>query len=409
MRRGIATFELDWGKCPPWLFEKMVRLSRSLIEVIIKEFSPEEFIKRISDPVWFQSFGNLLAFDWNSSGLTTTLTGALKQAIKEREKEYKIFICGGKGKTSRKTPEEILNWGEKIGFEEKQIKKLIYTSKMSAKVDSALVQDNYQIYHHCFIFSAEDISHHPKIKSWAVIQQGMNLENQTARRYHWFSEKTQNLIVEPHTAIISENVIKKPVLNMTANKSEENRKTSVALMNSSPKRIFSDIKILDKYSYDLVKMTKVIKKEKEFTNLNLKRGEFKYHQVLKENFSKSKYLLKILSKLLEEKPQNYENLLATEGVGPKTIRALSLVSEIIYNAPLSWKDPARYSFAHGGKDGTPYPVDKKTYNQTINFLETIVRKSKISPYEKDKILYNKIKIKKLKKEASFLKGGSNDK
>lgn len=390
MKRGIATFGLDWGKCPRWLFEKMVRLSSYLIEAICLEFGPEEFIKRISDPVWFQSFGNVLAFDWNSSGLTTTLTAALKEAIKNKEKHYGLFICGGKGKTSRKTPDEILDWSEKIGLHENQAQKLIYNSKITAKVDSSLIQDGYQIYHHSFIFHVENISHTPKVKNWAVIQQGMNIENSSARRYHWYSEKISNIIVEPHTGIVSQSLSQKPVLNLTAIESEKNRDTSIEILNQPLGTILNDFKKIEAYRNSLSKMIKLIYQNSqenfEFVDLQLKRGEFYYHRVLNEDFSQNKYLLKIISKLKENSPQNYEEFLATEGVGPKIVRALSLISEIIYNAPASFKDPARYSFAHGGKDGTPYPVDKKTYEESIYILERIIQKSKTPLLEKNKML-----------------------
>ncbi len=197
--RGIATFGLDEGKCPRWLFERMTKLGREIIEVIILEYGPEEFIKRIADPVWFQSLGTVLAFDWNASGLTTVLTAALKEAIRGREKELGIFICGGKGKTSRKTPEEVERWGETIGLSDGHVNSLIYNSKMTAKVDSALIQDGFQIYHHTLFFTPSG--------SWAIVQQGMNIQNQTARRYHWYSKKATDLIKEPHSGIISQRLI----------------------------------------------------------------------------------------------------------------------------------------------------------------------------------------------------------
>ncbi len=195
MRRGIATFTLDEGKCPKWLFLRMVKLGREITEVLIAELGPEEFIRRISDPVWFQSLGTVLAFDWNASGLTTILTAALKEAIRGRERELGIFICGGKGKTSRKTPEEIKTWGERLSLAGGVVSNLTYNSKMAAKVDSALVQDGFQIYHHSFFFSRSG--------SWAVVQQGMNAGAGTARRYHWFSENIKDLVCEPHIGIVS--------------------------------------------------------------------------------------------------------------------------------------------------------------------------------------------------------------
>ena len=196
MHRGVATFTLDTGKCPRWLFERMVRLGREMTRVLVEEYGPDEYIKRIADPVWFQSLGTVLAFDWNASGLTTILTAALQEGIRGRERELGIFIAGGKGKTSRKTSDQIHEWGEKLSLAPLYIANLEYNSRMTAKVDSALVQDGYQIYHHSFFFSRSG--------AWAVVQQGMNTQNATARRYHWFSESAKDLVEEPHSGIASE-------------------------------------------------------------------------------------------------------------------------------------------------------------------------------------------------------------
>src|SRR3989344_4789391 len=205
--KGIATFGLDYGKCPKWLFDRMVLLSKRMIYAIVAEEGPDEFVKRISDPVWFQSLGTVLAFDWNASGLTTILTAALKEAIRGSEKDLGIFICGGKGKTSLKTPEQILNWAEKIALPEKSANVLVYNSKMAAKVDSSLVQDGFQIYHHSFFFT--------KNGAWTVVQQGMNIREQSARRYHWHSKSVRDLIREPHSGITS-NIKLDSALNLTA-------------------------------------------------------------------------------------------------------------------------------------------------------------------------------------------------
>lgn len=379
MRRGIATFTLDTGKCPRWLFERMVKLGREMVRVLVEEYGPDEFIRRISDPVWFQSLGTVLAFDWNASGLTTILTAALKDGIRGQEKDLGIFICGGKGKTSRKTPEEIMQWGERLALLESHTQNLVYNSRMSAKVDSALVQDGFQIYHHSFFFSRNC--------AWAVVQQGMNTEAATARRYHWYSENINDLVCEPHSGISSE--ISPPnVLNLAARASEKTRKISTELVRAGYKALMKDIVLLRKYSSPLSQMVALKHKDggKQLTLLNLENIEFKYHPVIEENFAKSKYLDKILARVVYENPDNYEKLVATEGVGPKTMRALALVGEVIYGAKPSYEDPARYSFAHGGKDVTPYPVDRATYGQTIEILKNAVRKTKIEPREKDKTL-----------------------
>lgn len=344
--------------------------------MLVDEFGPDEFIRRIADPVWFQSLGTVLAFDWNASGLTTILTAALKEAIRNREQDLGIFICGGKGKTSRKTPDEIIGWSDKLSLPDKNVSNLVYNSRMAAKVDSSLIQDGYQIYHHSFFFS--------KNGRWAVVQQGMNTARATARRYHWFSDNVEDLVCEPHTGIVSQ-AIGGNVLNLTARQSGDSRNLSVEMVHGGYRSLAKDIEILRKHSSHLSKMVSVRHKGEQLTFLQLEDTEFKHHPVVCEDFSRSRYLEKILQKVCDDQPENYERLLATQGVGPKTIRALALVGEVIYGAKPSYEDPARYSFAHGGKDATPYPVDKATYDKTIATLAQAVGKSRIAPYEKDKI------------------------
>ncbi|MCX7706243.1 MAG: DUF763 domain-containing protein [bacterium] len=376
IKRGIATFTLDTGQCPRWLFERMVKLGSQIVEIIVDEYGPDEFVYRVSDPVWFQSLGTVLAFDWNASGLTTVLTASLKEAIRGKEKDLGIFICGGKGKTSLKTPDEIANWGDKLALPEKGVKNLVYGSKITAKVDNSLIQDGYQLYHHAFFFS--------KTGAWSVVQQGMNQNNQTARRYHWFSQKVTDFVCEPHSGIISHIIL--PCLNMTAKESEETRKISTQLVQSGYSGLMKDIQILRKHSGNVSKMIALKTGQQEFVFAEFQNKEFYYHPVVEEDFSQSKYLERIIAKLCEYKPESYEKLIAVEGVGPKTIRALSLVAELIYNAPPSYKDPARSSFAHGGKDGTPYKVDRTTYDNTISFFKRIINKMKAPVSEKNNML-----------------------
>lgn len=406
MERGIATFTLDTGRCPRWLFERMVRLGRELVRVLVQEYGPDEFIRRIADPVWFQSLGTVLAFDWNSSGLTTILTAALKEAIRFEERDLGIFICGGKGKTSRKTPDEIVWWGERLALPEQNVNNLVYNSRMAAKVDSALVQDGFQIYHHSFFFS--------KNGSWSVVQQGMKLGNQndfpapsvarggakrnrrpersegrtqkaTARRYHWYSESINDLVCEPHAGILSE-VSPPKVLNLVARQSGKTREISTELAQAGFAPLMKEIRILRKYASPLSQMVLLAKGGEQLTLLNLEDIEFRAHPVVFEDFAKSKYLEKILARVTDEKPKNYEKLVAIDGVGPKTLRALALVAEVIYGAEPSYEDPARYSFAHGGKDATPYPVDREIYDRTIAMLEDVVRKTHMPASDKQRAL-----------------------
>ena len=369
-RTGFATVPLDYGKCPFWLFERMKKLAQGIVLTIIEEFGTEEFLRRLADPIWFQSFGCVIGFDWNSSGLTTTTLGALKEGLRGLENELGIFVCGGKGKTSRKTPEQIQNWGEFLGFSEENIKKLVYASKISAKVDSSCVQDfqnPFQIYHHNLIFS--------KTGQWTVLQQGMCPSIQKARRYHWLSSNVKDFTEEPHSGIVAD--IKAKPLNLVAKESRDNKEVSTELVKEEPKTFLRDIQLISEKPNSLIKQ----KRLPGFCEMELKDVEFHWHPVLKEKFD-LKRLKKTIEKVHFLEPKNFEQLLATEGVGPKTIRALSLVSEIIYGAKPSYEDPARYSFAFGGKDGTPRPVEKDLMDKTLEIIEKGIKKAQISNREK---------------------------
>ncbi|MDD2732017.1 MAG: DUF763 domain-containing protein [Candidatus Pacebacteria bacterium] len=371
MRTGIATIPLDTGQCPKWLFERMRRLAKGITIAIIDEFGSKEMLKRLSDPVWFQSFSSVMGWDWNSSGATPVALAALKDGIKGLENELGIFICGGKGKTSKKTPEQIKDWGEFLHLSLEKIDNLIYTSRISAKVDSALIQDNFQIYHHNFIFD--------KTGNWTVVQQGMNTGLQKARRYHWLSSGVKDFITQPHSGIISD-VFLKP-LNLTAKESDKNREISLSLAKDEPKGFLKDFyKIIDRKDL-LVKQ----KRFDNFTELELIDREFHWHPVVNEKFD-LKRLRRTIFFIKSRNPVNFEELLSFEGVGPKTIRALSLVSEIIYGAKPSYTDPARYSFSVGGKDGTPYFVRRDIYDRMLDVIEKGIKKSNVTIKEKQEAL-----------------------
>jgi hypothetical protein len=350
-----------------------------MIDVIVDDVGSDEFVWRLSDPVWFQSLGTVLAFDWNASGLTTILTAALKEAIRGKERELGIFVCGGKGKTSRKTPDEIMMWSERASVAPDDARWLVYSSRMAAKVDSALVQDGYQIYHHAFVFS--------KNGSWSVVQQGMDVKSGTARRYHWHGSSVKDFIVEPHAGIVAQKT-KQQTLNLTAREGDVNRATSVDLAGSNFASLVRDLRLVDRHSSSLSNMVraKSVDGERQLTLLALSHNEFAHHSVERESFSRSKYLQKILYLLGERKPKTYEQLVATPGVGPKTVRALALVAEVLYGAPASFRDPARYSFAHGGKDATPYPVDRATYDSTIAAFKKYVRCAELKTTQRQDVL-----------------------
>lgn len=357
MKTGIANLPLHYGSAPRWLFDRMVKLAREITIFIVSEFSAEEFISRLADPFWFQSLGCVLGFDWHSSGLTTTTCGALKEGIKGLERDLGLFICGGKGGRSRRTPNEIKKFFLSSRFKVPS-SDLVYASKISAKVDNTALQDGYQLYHHNFFFT--------KTGKWAVVQQGMNSFNRMARRYHWFSDEIKDFVEEPQSAICCDN--KGKPLNLVAKKSDLTRKVTAKIAKDKPEK---NIKILGK----------IVK------SLNLPRR----HQIFTSDLKKD-YLSKIFLKTYQKQPENFEDLLMIKGVGPKTLRALTLIAELIYGAKPSYEDPVRYSFAHGGKDGIPYPVNKKVYDQSIEILHRAIKKAKISLTEKEKAIKRLLNI-----------------
>ena len=343
-RTGIANLPLHYGKTPRWLFERMKLLAREIAIVIVDEFGTAEMLRRLSDPFWFQAFGCVLGFDWHSSGVTTTTCGALKEGIRGLEHELGLFVAGGKGSTSRRTPMEIEDRGHLLVVPPAP---LIYASRMAAKVDNTALQDGYQIYHHTFIFDREG--------RWCVVQQGMNPATRYARRYHWLSERVEDFVCEPHAAICCDE--RGEPLNMVAAESEEARKVSTLLSQEKPWRLVGELKKLK--------------------NLELPAR----HQLLLRDIHPDK-LAGIFLKTYEQQPEDFEKLLGMRGVGPKTIRALSLLSELVYGAKVSFRDPVRYSFAHGGKDGHPYPVDRATYDRSIAAMERAIRQAKLGRREK---------------------------
>ena len=354
MRVGVAELPLHYGECPKWLFGRMVKLSSQISKLIIQEFGKEEFLKRISNPFFYQALGCVVGFDWHSSGLTTTLAGALKEGLNKENVGVKVL--GGKGSSSRKTPDEIEIVGEEFGLSTRKIEELKYASKMVAKVDNSLIQAGYQIYHHSF-FVTED-------GKWAVVQQGMNVESKLARRYHWLSFSFDSFVVEPHSAIVG--FKEENVLNMVAKESEEARKASVDSVKE-------DVRKFKKYFSSPYSLYKFLKMPVEHT-----------------------FDIKVYQKLLdlhEFDPKNYEELVALEGVGPKTVRALALIAKLVYGKEASWVDPVKYTFSHGGKDGVPWRVDLSTYSKTIEFLESAIKQAEIG---------NKEKIAALKRLEDFM-------
>lgn len=340
-RSGSADLPLHNGFVPKWLYERMAKLGFAITEAIIEEYGRKEFLCRMSDPFWFQSFGAVMGMDWHSSGITTSVMGALKRAINPHAKELGLYICGGKGKHSKDAPKELLLVGEQTGLNAQE---LVRFSKLSAKVDNTAVQDGFQLYIHNFIVSKEG--------DWSVVQQGMREGDAMARRYHWHSQHVRSFIEEPHSAICGHN--QGQILNLTDKEAGSTRNGMLEISLEKPEKMIQEIQHLVMPSHHDVRSE----------NIDLKR------------------LGSILWLAHDTQPQNFEELLLLEGVGPRTVQSLALVSEVIHGTPSRFKDPARFSFAHGGKDGHPFPVPTKTYDEVISTLQNAVNKAKIGQTDK---------------------------
>ena len=347
---------LHAGHCPPWLFARMKRLGAAITAAIVEEHGETEFLRRISNPFFFQSLGCVLGFDWHSSGVTTTVCGALKEGLEMDA--HGILVAGGKGGASRKAPDEIREIGKSAGLDSEN---LVKASKLSAKVDSAAVQDGFQLYHHCFFISRGG--------EWAVVQQGLKVPEGAgldwlgavnggrARRYHWLGEGVKSFVDEPHAAVCCDE--RGRALNMVARESGGARRASVDALNDGDYRGFVGGQTpLSAFSGD-------------FKQLKMQRG----HLVDLRQY-------RALEEMREFAPSNYGELIALKGMGPKAVRALALVAELVYGEEPSWRDPARYSFAHGGKDGTPRPVDRGLMVESSAFLEQAVEGARIGAGER---------------------------
>jgi uncharacterized protein len=343
-RTGTATLPLHGGRAPRWLFARMARLARAVVAALVECHGPEALLLRLSDPFWFQAFGCLLGFDWHSSGLTTTVCGALKEGLRGTERDLGVLVAGGKGRVSRQTPAELQAYGDRFGVDAVA---LAYASRLAAKVDNNAVQDGFQLYHHTFVATVSG--------QWAVIQQGMQAEGAAARRYHWLGARVGSFVEEPHAAICGRT--RGATLNLVAHESEAARRTMTELARRPPARLLDELATLrtlslpDRHGLHL-------------SDIALGR------------------LGGVFLRTYEAQAASFEALLGLPGVGAKGLRALALLSELLAGTPASWRDPARYAFAHGGKDGHPFPVDRTVYDRTIATLEESVRRARIGETER---------------------------
>jgi hypothetical protein len=355
-RAGTADLPLHGGRVPPWLADRMTRLGTVLAQAIVHHYGRQEFLRRLASPFWFQSFGAVMGMDWHSSGITTSVIGALKRGLTPLEGELGIHVCGGRGKHSRKTPDELAAVGDKVGFDGLELARL---SRLVAKVDSAAVQDGFDLYLHGFIVSDDG--------QWTVVQQGMNDGRRQARRYHWLSEGLESFVDDPHTAI--EGKGQGTIVNLADRRAEASRSAQLDLLGSlGPDGIASEL-------------ARIEDQPSTTTEPLLPHLIMPAHHDVRSGDVIPRRLHAALAAAADRGPKDFPDLLLTPGVGARTVQALAAVAEVVHGAPCRFSDPARFSFAHGGKDRHPFPVPLKVYDETIGVLKSAISKAKLGREE----------------------------
>ena len=370
---GHADLPLHTGTVPKWLADRMMVLGTLITESLVENFGPDEVLVRLSDPLWFQSFGAVMGMDWHSSGITTSVMYALKRGLNPRAKELGIYVCGGRGKYSRLTPDELLDIANLEGLNGDE---LVRNSKLVAKVDNNAVQDGFQLYQHNFILTRSG--------NWTVVQQGMNGAEKKARRYHWCSTNLRSFVEEPHSGVVGDNRGK--ILNLTDTEAKSARSSILEISHEKPEKMLQEIVQIGKPASQMILMqdgkSTPIQNElfPEYTN---ERSIVlpAHHEVLEQDVD-LKRLGGVLATAYDNQPKDFESLMLTPGLGPRTLQSLALVSEVIYGTPSRFTDPARFSFAHGGKDGHPFPVPLKIYDESIRILRDSIEKSKLGYKDK---------------------------
>jgi len=340
-RSGVADLPLHGGFVPAWLAERMTKLGTAITESILLHYGRAEFLSRLSDPFWFQAFGSVMGMDWHSSGITTSVMGALKRGLNPKASELGLYVCGGRGKQSRRTPSELLDIASATGLDGDA---LVRTSRLTAKIDNNCIADGFQIYLHSFVLAADG--------EWAVVQQGLNDASGYARRYHWHSANVRDFVDAPHTGIVGES--QGEIMNLTDHLAAPAREAMLTITADTPGRTLDHIR-------------------------HLRMPE--HHEVRRENVD-LKRLGSVLAVAYEAELKSFAELLLVENLGPRTLQTLAMVAEVVHGAPTRFSDPARYSFALGGKDGHPFPVPLKTYDQTIEVLRRGLDSAKVDGKEK---------------------------
>ena len=382
---GHADLPLHTGTVPRWLADRMMVLGTLITESLVENFGPDEVLVRLSDPLWFQSFGAVMGMDWHSSGITTSVMYALKRGLNPRAKELGIYVCGGRGKYSRLTPDELLEIASREGLNGDE---LVRNSKLVAKVDNNAVQDGFQLYQHNFVLTRNG--------NWTVVQQGMNGAEKKARRYHWCSTNLRSFVEEPHSGVVGDNRGK--ILNLTDTEAKGARNSILEMSREEPERMLREIVQIGKPASQMILMqdgksvggfaggsTALPEQQELFPELQETNERSivmpTHHEVLAQDVD-LKRLGGVLATAYESQPKDFESLMLTPGLGPRTLQSLALVSEVIYGTPSRFTDPARFSFAHGGKDGHPFPVPLKIYDESIRVLRDSIEKSKLGYKDK---------------------------
>jgi hypothetical protein len=330
-RSGYADLPLHRGQVPAWLAQRMTALGTAITESILLHYGRSEFLTRLSDPFWFQALGSVMGMDWHSSGITTAVTGALKRGLNPKAHELGIYICGGRGRHSRNTPEELQGVAEQHGLDGEA---LVRHSRLTARVDNNAIGDGFQIYLHSFVVTRDG--------EWAVVQQGMNEQSRMARRYHWHSASVRSFVEGPHTAIVGEP--QGTIMNLVDPKARHAQSALLEIVREAPETTLARVR-----------------------KLTIPR----YHEVRAEDVDLRR-LGEVLALAYEREFADFASLLLLESLGPRTLQSMALVAEVIHGAPSRFTDPARFSFAHGGKDGHPFPVPLKTYDESIGLLPSSV-------------------------------------
>ena len=340
-RSGTADLPLHGGRVPPWLAERMTTLGTAIVEAVLYHYGSPELLSRLSDPFWFQALGSVMGMDWHSSGITTSVMGALKRGLADRGDELGIYICGGRGRQSRRTPDELRRIAAMTGTDGET---LVRTSRLTARIDNNAVADGFQLYLHSFILARDG--------EWAVVQQGMNDATGMARRYHWHSATVRDFVSEPHTGIVGENLGE--IMNLVDRQAGPAQQAILETTHDNPDTNLTHVQRLVMPAHHDVRVE----------NIDLKR------------------LGAVLALAYERDFRDFASLLLLEKLGPRTLQSLALLAEVVHGTPTRFRDPARFSFAHGGKDGHPFPVPLKTYDESISVLRRSLHAAKLGDPDK---------------------------